>query len=230
MANNPKTIVQSKPKEQSLNWVKIPKNDADDQEWQTFFTSLGRPQTFDDYQISPVQESFYDQNLLQIFKQAAHKAGLTSKQASILHDEMVSALKERMMFYHQNIHQEKENIIHQLKSKWGSDYDKNLHEAQKGAKYFGLSEQAIQQLESQIGSEHMLEGLKRIGGLVSEDAKLMEVYPNPSTISASEATQKRAALTRDENFLNELFDKMHPNHKAAVEELDRLNQIIAGEK
>ncbi len=229
MTNNQATT-QSKANNQSLDWIKIPKSDAADQEWQSFFTSIGRPETFDGYQINPLQESFYDQHLLQIFKQAAHKAGLTPKQASILHDEMVGALKQKMMSYHQNANQQKVNTIHQLKNRWGSNYDKNIHDAQKGAKYFGLSEQIMQLLEQQVGSENMLEGLKRIGNLVGEDTKLMEVHPNPSATSASEAKQKRVALTRDENFLNELFDKMHPNHQSAVEELNRLNQIIAGEK
>lgn len=232
MVNNPKATNQplTAQASQSPSLVQIPKDDASDQEWQTFFTNIGRPQTFDEYHIAPSQESFYDQSLLQFFKQAAHKAGLTPKQASILHDEMVGALRQKMNVYRQSTDQQKANIIQQLKSKWGPDYNKNIYDAQKGAKYFGLPEQIMQLLESQMGGEHVLEGLKRIGSLISEDTTLMEVYPNPNSISASDAKQKRAALTRDENFLKELFDKMHPNHQAAVDELDKLNQIISSEK
>lgn len=228
MTINPQIQPQDSAQDASVDnsWIRLPKADADDGQWQEFFTQL-RPQTSGEYPITPQQDDFYDQELLDAFKQAAHKAGLSAKQASILHDEMLRILHEKMSAMGQMQRQQTAQVASQLKSKWGADFHKNMDAAKKGAQYMGLPEEALQALENHIGGTALLEGLSRIGLLLGEDTQLRNMPSSTGAMSVDEARRKRAQLTHDENFAKELFDKTHPNHQMAVAELQRLNEIIA---
>jgi hypothetical protein len=70
-----------------------PSDEADKAEWDTFYQKVGRPNTAEDYSFSMpegVPENMpYDQNFALDFRNMAHEAGLSQKQATQLHDAYV---------------------------------------------------------------------------------------------------------------------------------------------
>ncbi len=208
----------------------MPTQQASPEEWARFFNSLGRPNEATAYQFTASQTDFYDNELVEDFKNIAHKAGLNQQQAKIIHDGMVEILSEKYKQAQKNCEHNQQNIIHQIQEKWGTNYPLNLKRAQQAARHFGFSSEDVDHLENMIGSESVLEGLTRIGEVLQKDTSLMDMNLQPVLASAQSARQKRAELSRDESFLEALMDKSHPNHQEAIAELDRLNTLIVNDK
>lgn len=213
-------------KEAHSPWIRIPEKNATPEAWDEFLQKLGKPKEASGYEFPMMDDPLYDQGLLEEFKIIAHKVGLTKEQALMLHDEMIKILHLRKNFQNEQMLKNQENTMMDLKKSWGNDLDKNLSLAQKAAKYFGLNEETLQLIENQTGSHQLLDTLKKIGHMLGDDTQLLHMQSQSFQYNAEDAKKKRAELTRNPDFLAELMDKMHPNHKAAVEELDRLNQII----
>ncbi len=212
-----------------MGWVKIPTEQASQEEWARFFNELGRPSEATAYQFTPAAAQFYDSALAEDFKAIAHKAGLNQKQAQIVHDEMVRLLEEKYKEAQGRSEYDKQNILQKLQQKWGANYGQNIKQAQEGARHLGLKPQDIDNLENIMGSEEILEALMRMGSAFKKDNTLMQADLQPAALSVQTAKQKRAELSRDESFLAALMDKSHPAHKEAIAELDRLNQVIVSQ-
>ncbi len=213
--------------DKQTNWVKIPQKEASSEEWARFFNELGRPNEAAAYQFSAAEAQFYDAELASDFKNIAHKAGLNQQQAQIVHDGMVEILTEKYQQHQLSCQQSKQQLMGQLQQKWGASYPDKLKKAQKAAQHFGFEGEALDQIENIVGSEATLEGLCRMGEGLTKDTSLMDMELKPAMTSVQTAKQKRAELSRDASFLEALMDKMHPSHKEAIAELDRLNAIIA---
>ncbi len=211
------------------HWVKIPNQQASQEEWARFFNDMGRPNEATAYQLTASQASFYDNELVEDFKNIAHKAGLNQQQAQIVHDGMVEILSEKYKQAQMACEYNRQNMAQKLQQKWGANYELKLKKAREAAHYFGLKTKDIDSLENIIGSQAVLENLSRIGEGLTKDTSLMDMKLQPAVISAQTAKQKRAELSRDESFLAALMDKSHLGHKEAVAELDRLNNIIVNQ-
>ncbi len=210
-------------------WVKIPHQQASKEEWARFFNELGRPGEATAYQFTPQNIGFYDNELVEDFKNIAHKAGLNQQQAQIVHDGMVEILSEKYKQAQMACEHNKQNITQQIQQKWGTAYASKLKKAQEAAHHFGFKPQDVDSLENIVGSESVLEGLMRIGEGLHKDTSLMDMGQQQNISTVQTAKQKRAELSRDESFLAALMDKNHPGHKEAVAELDRLNNIIVNQ-
>lgn len=210
------------------NWVQIPSKQASQDDWARFFNALGRPKEVAGYTLNASGDGFYDANLAEHFKQLAFKAGLNTEQATILHDGMVQILQQKVQEQQKTALAQKETIIQNMQQKWGANYADKLKKAQNAARYFAFKDNEVNQLEHIIGSEAVLEGLLRIGEGMAQDTALMDMQPQTAMLSAESAKQKRAELSRDASFLEALMDKAHPGHAAALNEINRLNQIITG--
>lgn len=210
------------------NWVQIPTQQASQEDWARFFNALGRPKEVSGYQFNASPDAFYDATLAEHFKTLAHQAGLTPQQATILHDGMVQILNQKAQEQQNSAQTQKQSIMQNIKQKWGANYADKLKKAQNAARYFAFKDAEINDLENIIGSEAVLDGLLRIGEGMAQDTALMDIQPQTTMLSADSAKQKRAELSRDASFLEALMDKAHPGHGAALNEINRLNQIITG--
>lgn len=75
--------------------LQLPGSDATAEDWNAFYTKLGRPEKADGYELKlnteAVPEGFpYDEKSAIEFRNWAHEAGLTPRQAQTLHDKFVS--------------------------------------------------------------------------------------------------------------------------------------------
>lgn len=75
--------------------VQVPDADASKEDWDKFYTKLGRPEAADKYEFQ-VPDSLpdnlpYDEESAKAFKGVAHELGLTPAQASKIHDWYVAA-------------------------------------------------------------------------------------------------------------------------------------------
>lgn len=183
--------------------VKIPGVDAQDAEWDSFYSKL-RPASADKYEIKPGQlpEGLeYDKDMeKQFLNEVAFKAGLSNRQAQSAIDwwnNTVVALSDEAR-------KEREVSSNQLKQEWGREFDGNT----------GLAKQIALKLGGQEYSEGFdyLDNttkkiLAQVGKMTGNDK-----YVHGQTTS----TSTREEIDKIRNDLKHPFnDPMHRDHESA---------------
>jgi hypothetical protein len=153
--------------------VRIPGEDATDEDKSSFFNALGRPETAEKYEFTrpTLPEGInYDEAQEGAFRTMAHEIGLSQAQAEKLYG-----------FYHQNIldsykeyvntaTKAKEEAETELKKEWGDQYNGNLEVAKRAMREFGGEEIAKFMEGSGLGNNPLLVKLfNQIGKAMLED-------------------------------------------------------------
>lgn len=103
------------------NATKIPKNDAKPEEWDAFYSKLGRPESPDKYEFKLPEGGAVDEKLLGDFKTAAHATGLQPRQAQNLLEWFNKTQGESVSNYTKTM----EEDLGKLKSEWGDNFEAN---------------------------------------------------------------------------------------------------------
>ena len=136
--------------------LKIPGEDATDEEKSAFAQKMGRPETVEGYEIAKPTDwpegIGYDENLDAAFKGWAFELGLPADTAKGLHERYNSA----MLDAHNKIAEAEKAAIekadNKLKDEWkGDDYKVNTEIAHRAFKEFGDDEAAAFLDETMIG-------------------------------------------------------------------------------
>ena len=121
-----------------------PKDDAPAEEWQAFYRKVGAPESPKDYALDKgkVPAELYSEELEQSFREWAHNAGLSNRQASALfekYNDMAKGIFDRQVA---SIRAEKEKAESSLRKEWGVDADTNFALVQRAFTAYGSSEVA----------------------------------------------------------------------------------------
>lgn len=160
---------------QTRKGISPPKDDAPQEEWDTFYKTLGRPDNIEDYAFkTPEGEDItpYNKNSMMELRKHFKKAGLNKKQAL----EVVKFLESnnRMQAVDQQSEYKKRLLegYDALKREWGPDqFENNRSFAQKVYDKI-LPDPADQKALSAIGFDRQPEALKllvRIGRTILDD-------------------------------------------------------------
>lgn len=144
--------------------VTVPGEDASDEQWDQFFSSVGRPSDPEGYGIDG------DDALVSEFRSVAHKSGLSVTQAKSLLEWYQGALEKQGATIQENLKAETEKVQAQLKEEWAGDYDKNMESLTRFGKKYGSEEIRTVLSDPAIGNNPVLiKLLARAGAdLVSE--------------------------------------------------------------
>lgn len=144
--------------------VTVPGEGASDEQWDQFFSSVGRPSDPEGYGIEGKDE------LVKEFSSVAHKSGLSVTQAKSLLEWYQGALEKQGTTIQENLKAETERVQTQLKEEWAGDYDKNMESLKRFGKKYGSDEIKKVLSDPAIGNNPVLiKLLSRAGAdLVSE--------------------------------------------------------------
>lgn len=128
--------------------VRVPAADAKPEEWDKFYSKVGRPENPDAYEFKRPEglpaDLPYDDALASNFKSWAHSAGLNGRQAQTLHDAFALAQAEQAKAHVTALTQAVEQTADALVKEWGpqdSEGFKTKHElANRALKKLGLVE------------------------------------------------------------------------------------------
>lgn len=118
------------------NATKVPKADAKPEEWDTFYTKIGRPESPDKYDFKMPDGTKVDESLIKEFRTAAHTSGLQPRQAQGLLDWFNKAQEDRMAGFSKTM----TDGVDKLKSEWGGKFDEKLGMASRAVKELGGDE------------------------------------------------------------------------------------------
>jgi hypothetical protein len=214
--------------------VRIPDEKASTEEWERYYTKLGRPEQSDGYEFEKAElpdGMSYNEDFEKAFLDKAHTAGLNNKQVGDLYEWWNSTSKEA----HVHSQVESENTIQraeiELRADWGRQYDEKLAGVQRLVDKYadGADKQYLE--ESGIGNNpSMAKFLDRLAKDFGEGRHLGDPKINAFSDPESAQLAKDAFYndTKGEDY-QAYFDETHPRHNQVVKMIDRWNTTIHGE-
>lgn len=203
--------------------VVLPNHKSTDDEWQSFYTKIGRPE-LDKYEMKLPEGSEVDKDFLANFKAEAHKSGLLPKQAEAVfnwYNKTLGDKQEELVTAHT---QKIESEHFDLKKEWGAGFDKEIDLAKRALRQFASEDEIKLFKEAGLtGDVRFIRLMNKIGKGLKEDSFKYESSGNFG-VTKQEAQAKITSMYSDASgpYLN----KSHPGHKAALDEMLKLNQIL----
>jgi hypothetical protein len=146
-----------------------PGKDWKDEQWNDFFSKVGRPESPDKYELDVPQDKYTPESLSE-FKQVAHKAGLLPNQVKAVmgyYEQLQSKISESQKAVES---QQKEAAQKELQSEWGGKLDENLTAAQKFVKTFADDKDK-----------------EALFGKLGDDPQLLRVLANAASVMRNDA-------------------------------------------
>jgi hypothetical protein len=239
--NDPAALAKSYVNAQKLigkDKISLPDKHATDEDWNNIFSKLGLPKELAEYQVDVEKDAGLDETFINQFKENAHKAGVLPKQAKKLLDWYTKASKETLGAYQNDINSKQAALEEVLKKDWGAAFDKNMLATNLVMKDFGDEETAKFFSEAKMAdgtslqkNPAFLKFMAKIGGTLKEEAikgGIQERGGDPNALSPDNAMKEVSRIMGD--FAHPYYDKNHPNHLAAVSDVQRFMQMAHPQK
>lgn len=202
--------------------IPVPNKYATDKDWDAVYEKLGRPKTPGDYKYDIPKDAQVDQASLKNFSDQAHKLGLLPSQANGMvkfYNEMVAQTAQDADNKALSVRQSGET---ELKKEWGQAYDQKLNKAATIAKSVIDPNFLNTNLAdgTKLGDHPaMIKAFSSLADKMGEDNIVQEsgpTYQTPAQLEKQigELTQPGSAY----------WDKNHPNHSVAVQEVLALRE------
>jgi hypothetical protein len=200
--------------------------------WEAVYNKLGRPEAPDKYTLDKGQLPdglSWNENAEKTYREAAHKLGLTAKQAQGLfsyYNESVAAEYGALLEAEKKAAEDGQKL---LKETFGAEADKAGEMAGKVVGLFGANDEHKQGIMELAGRSPALTVLLAKIGQQLREAGLHKGDGAADLASSPEQAQQKKMdiMTNKDNPLNAAyFDKKHPRHAEALETVLQLNGII----
>lgn len=186
-------------------------------------TLRGVPKSADQYTL-PTEGS---EDMIQWYKQAAVQAGLTQEQAKGIYDQYVMLERTKLDQINQQRTDARVAAEAELRKEFGAGASQQVKLAADAIRNFGGDEvlQAID--ETGLGNNpKVIKMLAKIGQQLMEDqvveADKSSVFGMTPEMAQREINFKMA----DNEFKRAYYSNLHPNHKAAVADMERLLGLL----
>lgn len=206
--------------------IVVPGKHATDEDWAKVFQKLGLPESVDKYEVKAKEGSPLDEGFFKAFKEQAHKAGVLPGQAQKLMDWYNTMAAERMTEVQTQQKAEMEKGVSSLKTEWGQAWDRKVAAANVAVQEFG-GDDFKEFLETSGLGNHpmMIKLMAKVGESLSED-KIKGLKDVNFGKTPDEIKKEISTVMGDRN--HPYWNKSHPNHKLAVDEMQKLyNQMSA---
>lgn len=208
--------------------VRIPKEDAPAEEWNKFYTKLGRPESARGYDSVPLPDlpdgDEWDKDLIEGFKKNAFDIGMSPRQFQSSLQAFVAAIEGKVSARKAAL----EGAVNTMREKWGAAYKNNVAYAKAAAQQI-FGDAGVQLLDQSGLGNHpaILEGLVRLGKEFAEDGviELGEAFTAPS--SAQAEVDRIMNLSREEREKHPYWNDKLQGHREAVDRVYALREIIA---
>lgn len=190
--------------------IRRPGESAKQEEWDAFYSKLGRPESADKYnRIEKLPEGLQrDEVLERAFYGVAHQAGLSQRQVDALVQWWVGAQQEVAKQYSGA----QDEAVGALQKDWGDAYDANLD------KVFGIIAKFTDDSEVESVAKDLTPGtirmLYKIANAFGDDKLITGGGPDNSDASKTAQAKKEIADTLS-NLQHPFHNRLHPHHRVA---------------
>jgi hypothetical protein len=205
----------------SSRGVVIPDSD-DAEEWGKVYQKLGRPEAPNGYEFNHIDTKQLDdkgKEIIDFVRDTGFKHGLSKKQLEGFVSEYDAKMEALETAQVEEMQRNVDKQVGELKTKWGSAWDKNVALARAAGKKFGIEGDKLNALENTAGFAPMMEVLAEIGSYLGEDG-----FVQGSGGDATQVRTPKQALTElkevqaDPDYLD---SKKNPNRHKVLREKAR---------
>ncbi len=198
--------------------ITVPSKHATEDEWTQFHRKMGVPEEVDKYSVNgsdSLDKEFFDD-----FRKTAHGAGILPDQAQKVFDWYVRSAEEAGKRDEDKFTSNQKESLHKLQQEWGGAYDEKIKRAQAAVGHFGDDKLVSFLDDSGLGNNpNLIKAFSKIGDSLSEDQFKGNVKGELG-FTPDEAQRKLNDIFANKE--HPYFDKTHPNHKNAMEEVQTL--------
>lgn len=207
--------------------IRLPNKDATPEERKKIlndiFTKLGRPEKSEEYQYTKPnfvsKDVQWDDGMAKEFLGVAHEIGLNNEQVQALIGWQGSRMDKGAV----NAREQIQGTLNTLKKEWGSDYERRLVLGERAVRQVGGDELVNLLEKTGLGNNPVfVKVFAEMGDILAEDGLIEGKVEG--VLGAKDYQSKIEAIMMDPK--HPLNDISHPGHKAAVEELTRLNTAL----
>jgi hypothetical protein len=204
--------------------IPVPNKLATDDDWNTVYERLGRPESPEGYSYELPEESKVDDTTLKAFSAEAHKLGLLPKQAQGImnyYNSLAEQSDKSLEFRDETARAEAEI---ELRKEYGPAYDLKVTQARNlatntlGADF--LRNTILQDGSSLGNNPQVVRAFADLASKLSEDSMVQGEVASAMTVK--EIDGEIDTLTQPGSAY---WDKTHINHKKAVDEVQRLYEL-----
>ena len=202
--------------------IPVPNKFATEKDWDAVYEKLGRPKTADEYKYNLSEDQKVDTEALKNFSSQAHKLGLLPTQAQGMVNYYNEMVGKQLADAESISTSQREKAMTELKTEWGQAYDQKLQKANTVVS--SVFPKGIMSMNLEDGTKfgdhpEVIKAFAALGEKMGEDDIIKSdgpVYMTPKEIEKQigELQQPGSAY----------WDKNHPNHDTAVQEVQTLIQ------
>lgn len=207
------------------NLIEMPGVDASDDDRNSFFNKLGRPETADQYSLEIADGG--DSDFFDWFRNTSHAQGMTDAQTQGIFNSYNEMTAARMEAYETGQREASEKAIGDLQKEWGQGYDAQMDMGKRAVAALGYDEQSLTDLEGKMGTAEMLKLFANLGSKMGEDS--FEDGSRGSSngsfgLTPATARQQLSELKLDKSFMGEYLG----GNPDAVNKMKRLMEAAHG--
>ena len=205
--------------------IPVPGKWATDDDWNQVYAKLGRPEAAEMYEFE-TGETELDQDFVNTFREVAHKAGLSNRQAQELAGWYVSLAGEGGPDGTVDVEAAKLEVAAELRKEYGNAFEDRLALGDNYIDEFGAEGLGELRLEDGVPLVNhpafirtMINAAQYISESVSEDKLVGD--KSSGGITPAEADQQITQLMRPDS---PYWDASHPMHESHVQQVYQLQQ------
>ena len=204
-----------------LDKIPVPNKHATEEDWKEVYKKLGSPEAADGYKYSLPEDHAVPEDTLKSFSEEAVKLGLLPNQADGIMKYYNEVINQGMNEQNIQAEEARTKAEQELRNEYGSTYDnkitgaKNLATATLGSEFLNST---ILQDGSKLGDNpQIVKAFAQLSEKLSED----DIVKGDTTsyLTTNEITKQIASLQQPGSAY---WDKKHPAHATAVEEVAAL--------
>lgn len=200
--------------------VAIPGKHATEDDWKQVFQKLGLPVDVKDYAVTKPKDAGFGDEFVEAFKVEAHKAGIMPAQSQKLMEWFATSAKAKTAEMQAIQSQSQDAELTNLKKEWGEAFDAKLSLAKIAVQKWADKETIDYLNKTGLASSPQLIRLLAKAGEVFKEDVVAGKGGGSSALTPKEAEAEVNKIYGDPK--HPYWDKNHPNHKAAVNEVSKL--------
>lgn len=208
--------------------LKLPKDATDEAGWKALYGRLGVPAEAKDYDLAAVKfadgseptDAFKDW-----VRATAHSLNIPKDQAGAFAASFVKYLETDAAGAAAETTAKLQEEQKALDLDWGQNKEANLFIAKQAAAKLGITPEAIQALEGQVGYAAVMQAMLKVGRSIGEDRFVTGGVNAGGIVSREQAVAQKAELMQDGAWAKRYLD----GDAAAVRQMTALNTIIVGD-
>lgn len=208
----------------------VPDKHASEEDWKNLYHKLGVPQDLKDYAINAPEGVAIDPEFISKFKEQSHAFGVLPQQAQKMLNWFGEVNKTAEASAKEMFKANQDKAVQGLQAEWGDAFQTKISRAYKVSEKFGGKDFIDFMDKTGLGNDtRMIKFLAGLGEEMSKEGTIVDAKTGVhAPLTPADAKSEIDKIMGDKS--HPYFDKTHPGNKMAIDEVNRLFQLMTAKK